>query len=186
MGLDVTERGDQETAAAGNGHGGGEASLSGLHVGLGWDESSRQSVGLQVTADRVLIRADREDKAPTQTASGLYVAKSLAAAVDGSDSGESWFVGTIVQLGPLVRRFDVRDTVLDWLTELIDEGHDIAQVELKCLRARIRNLPQEHADPLSVGDRVVFSWASGQRVAIGEDKYVVLRQDDVLGVLEGE
>ena len=143
-------------------------------------------IGLQVTQDRVLIRADREDKAPTQTASGLYVAQSLAAAVDGSDSGESWFVGTIVQLGPLVRRFDVRDTVFDWLTELIDHGHDMSVAELKALRTRIRNLPQEHVDTLKVGDRVVFSWASGRQVTIDDERYVVLRQDDVLGVLEGE
>jgi co-chaperonin GroES (HSP10) len=142
------------------------------------------SVGLQVTQDRVLIRADREDKAPQQTASGLYVAQSLAAAVDGADSGESWFCGTIVQLGPLVRRFDVRDTVLDWLQELEQVGHDISPIELKALRARIRTLPKEHIDPLSVGDRVVFSWASGQQIAIGEDRYIMLRVDDILGIVE--
>jgi co-chaperonin GroES (HSP10) len=139
---------------------------------------------LTVTQDRVLIRADREDKAPQQTASGIYLAQSLAAAVDGSDSGESWFVGTIVQLGPLVRRFDVRETVHDWLLELEQAGHDISPVELKALRMRIRALPKEHVDPLNVGDRVVFSWASGQQIAMGEDKYVLLRVDDVLGIVE--
>lgn len=144
------------------------------------------SVGLRVTQDRVLIRADREDRAPRQTASGLYVAHSLAAAVDGSDTGDSWFVGTIVQLGPLVRRFDVRDVVLDWLLELEQEGHDIAPVELRALRTRIRALPQEHIDPLAVGDRVVFSWASGQQIAIGEDKYIILRMNDILGIVEDE
>lgn len=145
------------------------------------------TVGLQVTQDRVLIRADREDKAPTQTSSGLYVAQSLAAAVDGSDSGESWFVGTIVQLGPLVRRLDVREIVLDWLQAIVDEGHSfLAVAEIKALRTRIQALPQEHIDPLAVGDRVVFSWASGQQIAIGEDKYVVLRADDILGILDDE
>lgn len=183
MGLELTERGDREIAATGH-DGAGDARLSGLHIGLGWDESPRQSLGLQVTQDRVLIRADREDKAPTQTASGLYVAQSLAAAVDGSDSGESWFVGTIVQIGPLVRRFDIRDTVFDWLTELIDHGHDMSVAELRALRIRIRALPQEHIDPLKVGDRVVFSWASGQQIAIGEDRYVLLRMDDILGIVE--
>lgn len=146
-------------------------------------ESPGQALGLTVTRDRVLIRADREDRAPQETAGGIYIAQSLAAAVDGSDSGESWFTGTIVQLGPLVRRFDVRDTVLGWLQELEQAGHDISPIELKALRARIRDLPAEHIDPLSVGDRVVFSWASGQQIAIGEDKYVLLRVDDVLAII---
>jgi co-chaperonin GroES (HSP10) len=141
---------------------------------------------LTITQDRVLIRADREDKAPKQTASGIYLAQSLAAAVDGSDLGESWFVGTIVRLGPLVRRFDVRETVHDWLLELEQHGHDISPVELKVLRMRIRALPKEHVDPLNVGDRVVFSWASGQQIAIDDDKYVVLRADDILGILSDD
>ena len=175
MGLELTERRDIEIETAGDA---GDADAA--------DEQARTTLGLQVTQDRVLIRADREDKAPQQTAGGLYTAKSLAAAVDGSDSGESWFVGTIVQLGPLVRRFDIRDMVLDWLTEMIDEGHDMAIAELKALRTRIRDLPREHIDPLTVGDRVVFSWASGQQIAIGEDKYVLLRMDDILGIVEEE
>lgn len=185
MGVETTERGsvtveadrvatdttDQRTRSNGSCDGG--------------SESARHALGLQVTHDRVLIRADREDKAPQQTASGLYVAQSLAAAVDGSDSGESWFTGTIVQLGPLVRRLDVRDIVLDWLQAIVDEGHSfLAVAEIKALRTRIRALPQEHIDPLTVGDRVVFSWASGQQITIGEDKYVVLRADDILGILD--
>jgi hypothetical protein len=88
-----------------------------------------------------------------------------------------------VQLGPLVRRFDIRDTVLDWLQELEQVGHDIAPIELKALRARIRALPAEHIDPLSVGDRVVFSWASGQQIMMDDLRYVVLRMDDILGIL---
>ena len=179
MGVDVTERGNCEIETAGTGI------ESGARADV--DESSRQPVGVRVTQDRVLIKADREDKAPTQTASGLYVAQSLAAAVDGSDLGESWFVGTIVQLGPLVRRFDVRDTVLDWLQELLDEEYHVySAAELRLLKTRIERLPSEHLDPLKVGDRVVFSWASGQQVTIDDERYVVLRQDDVLGVLEGE
>ncbi len=176
MGLEFTERRECETEATGTGIESGN--------GAGVHESERHAVGLQVTQDRVLIRADREDKAPQQTAGGIYLAQSLAAAVDGSDSGESWFVGTIVQLGPLVRRFDIRDIVMDWLQELADVGHDVSAVELKALRARVRALPQEHLDPLSVGDRVVFSWASGQQIAIGEDRFVLLRTDDILAIVE--
>jgi co-chaperonin GroES (HSP10) len=175
MGASVTERGNCQAEAT---------EFGGGIVAPAVDEPAGASVGLTVTQDRVLIRADREDRAPQQTASGIYLAQSLAAAVDGSDSGESWFVGTIVQLGPAVRRFDVRETVHDWLLELEQVGHDISPVELKALRMRIRALPKECVDPLNVGDRVVFSWASGQQIAVGEDRYVLLRVDDVLGIVE--
>jgi co-chaperonin GroES (HSP10) len=49
---------------------------------------------------RVVIRADREDRSPETLDSGLVVAKTLAAAVEGSDVEDSWFVGTVVGLGP--------------------------------------------------------------------------------------
>jgi co-chaperonin GroES (HSP10) len=48
---------------------------------------------------RVVIQADVEDRAPEATSSGLMVAKTLAAAVEGSDVEDSWFVGTVVGLG---------------------------------------------------------------------------------------
>ena len=60
------------------------------------------SVPFRPLGDRVVIRADVEDRAPEQTESGLLTAKTLAAAVEGSDQEESWFVGTVVALGPLV------------------------------------------------------------------------------------
>ena len=148
------------------------------------DLLNQQSVGLRVTDDRVLIKADREEQAPAQTDSGLYLAVSLAAAVDGSDEADSWFVGTVVQLGPKVNRFEVKPVVLGWLQELEDVGHDLAPIELKALRARINTLPSEHLDPLRVGDRVVFSWASGQQVTIEGERYLILRESEVLAVLE--
>jgi len=49
---------------------------------------------------RVVIKADVEDHAPETLASGLVTATSLAAAVEGSDAEDSWFVGTVVGLGP--------------------------------------------------------------------------------------
>lgn len=149
-------------------------------------ESPRPSLGLRVTDDRVLIRADREDHAPTQTASGLYTAPSLAAAVEGTDEAESWFVGTIVQVGPQVNRLDHRRVMLRWLVELEDEGHDIAVAEIRALRQRMEDLPAEMPDPLMVGHRVTFSWAAGQQVAVDSDKFLIMRASDVLAVLEDE
>jgi co-chaperonin GroES (HSP10) len=186
MAVELTDRGISAIEAAGSGayqHPNLEAAF---FTECGGDESPRQSLGLRVTEDRVLIKADREEHAPEQTASGLYVASSMAAAVDGSDAGESWFVGTIVQLGPLVNYLDVRSRVVRWLTELEDEGHDILPAEIRVLRERVEALPRQMPDPLNVGDRVTFSWASGQQIAVGEDKYLIMRAGDVLAVLENE
>jgi co-chaperonin GroES (HSP10) len=92
---------------------------------------------------RVVIKADIDDHAPETLASGLVTATTLAAAIDGSDKSDSWFVGTVVGLGP-----------------------------------------ERSADPIVVGDRVVFSWAAGQQLTIEGEKYVVLHHSEVLAVLE--
>ena len=138
----------------------------------------------------MLIRADRDDHVPQQTASGLVTATSLAAAVEGADPADSWFVGTIVQLGPLVNRIDVRQTVLRWLREIAagacDDGTGWCPVDLRTLRHRIEAIPQETPDPLRVGDRVTFSWAAGQQITIATDRFLILRASEILAVVEDE
>jgi len=108
------------------------------------------SVPLRPLGDRVLIKADVEDHAPEATASGLTIAKTMAAAVEGADREDSWFVGTIVACGP--------------------------QVNDPNLKPR--------PDPLHVGDRVTFSWATGQQVKVGDERFIIMRSKDVLAVLE--
>lgn len=102
------------------------------------------SLPFRPLGDRVVIKADREERAPETLDSGLVVAKTLAAAVEGTDAEESWFVGTIVGLGPFV----------------------------------------DQRDPIHIGDRVCFSWASGQQITVDADKYLVMSARDVLAVLE--
>jgi chaperonin GroES len=36
------------------------------------------------------------------------------------------------------------------------------------------------------GDVVIFSWQSGQEITVDGVKYLLMREDDLLGVLEGE
>ena len=132
----------------------------------------------------MLIKADEEDHAPVATDSGLFLATTLAAAVEGEDVGESWFVGTIVQLGPKVNKLNHRGTLIRWILEMESEGHDIAVVELAQLRRRIEDLPEETPEPLRIGDRVCFSWASGQQITVDGDVHLILRASDVLAVLE--
>lgn len=43
-----------------------------------------------------------------------------------------------------------------------------------------------HAVPLvKVGDTVVFSWNVGQEIQIEDDRYLLMRESDLLAVLEG-
>lgn len=62
--------------------------------------TERPTLPFRPLGPRVVIKADVEDYTPVETASGLVTAKTLAAAVEGSDAEESWFVGTVVGLGP--------------------------------------------------------------------------------------
>ena len=185
MGVGVTERGDGAAEAAGAGliaPGTRTPSRDRDHGSR--DESPRHALSLRVTADRVLLRADREDHAPTQAVSGLYTASSLAAAVNGEDAADSWFVGTIVQVGPMVNHFDLRKFVLRRLYDMEHCGHDLCTAEIRAVREQIEAVPCECPEPLRVGNRVTFSWASGQQITLDSEKYLILRAGDVLGVLE--
>lgn len=130
------------------------------------------SVPFTPLGDRVVIQADVEDHAPQETASGLLTAKTLSAAVEGSDVEDSWFVGTVVALGPLVNRFDLRS----YLRHQRSRG--VVPVD------ELLALPAEYPDPVQLGDRVVFSWASGQQITIDGEKFLIMPARDVLAVLD--
>ena len=57
------------------------------------------TLSLRVLGDRVLVRPDVNDNAPIQTATGVYLAKTLAAAVTGEDPTSSVHRGTVVESG---------------------------------------------------------------------------------------
>ena len=132
----------------------------------------------------MLIRADREDHAPQATESGILLAPTMAAAVEGEDSAESWFTGTIVQVGPLVTTRDVRKLLCRWLLALEGEGHDVTVLEIAQLRQRIEAMKVDMPEPLMVGQRVAFSWQAGHALTVDGEHYVVLRAGEVLAVLE--
>lgn len=141
---------------------------------------------LRPLGDRVIIQADVEDRAPTATAAGVFVAKTLAAAVEGDDAEDSWFVGTVVAVGPLVQSFQARPYLRRRLREWIDAGHPIATKELAQALAQLDACPEDTPEPIRVGDRVTFSWASGQQITIDETRYLIMRAADVLAVLNPE
>lgn len=137
-----------------------------------------------VLGSRVLIQADRDDRAPVTTASGLVTATTLAAAVTGQDATESWYVGTVIQVGPRVQPFCVRPLAIRRLRDLESAGHDIAQAEIRALRRDLELAPDDQRDPVRVGDRVIFSWMAGQEVRIDQERYLVLQADEVLAKLD--
>lgn len=186
MGVGVTERGDRTIEAAGGpAIGNRDFAAVDARNGVG-DGTTRESLGLRVTEDRVLIRADRDSWAPSATDAGVYLATSLAAAIEGEDEQESSYVGTIVQIGPLVNRLNHRRAILRRVLELEDTGHDIALAEIRALREWIEELPAEMPDPLQVGQRVTFTSSAGHSMTVDGESYVVLRASDVLAVLEEE
>lgn len=144
-----------------------------------------ETLPLRPYGDRVLIQADEETHAPTRTAAGILTATTLASAVDGEDRRPSWFVGTVVAIGPEVQTFEIRPFVLRRLQELVDEiGDKVAEQEIVALRREIEALPTCAPETVHVGDRVTFSWASGQQITVDGTPYLILRVSEILGVLE--
>lgn len=135
------------------------------------------SVPFTPTGDRVVVKADIETRAPDTLESGLVTALTLAAAVEGSDAEESWFVGTVIAVGPMVNRFEVRPYLRRRCQEL---GRAVLTMD------DLDALPAECPDPVKVGDRVTFSWASGHQLTADGERYLILRAGDVLAVLESE
>ena len=139
--------------------------------------------------DRVVIMADREDQAPLARPSGLYTATSLESAVTGRDEADSWFVGRIVGIGPLVNHLDHRRLICARLETMQQLSRSLNQDTIPIdavtrLAHQIQRLPDECPDPLRVGDHVTFSWASGQQMTIDGERYLIMHAKDVLAILD--
>lgn len=126
-------------------------------------------------ADRVLIRPSEQ---PTQTASGLHLA-------------EHWKpeqTGTIVATGVCShpRKDDAHELAqkLDTmaLTSYPDFHRDRIQAAAKLLRGLTAREPE-----VKVGDYVLFGWSAGQEVWVdtGAERYLLMRESDILAVIEG-
>lgn len=147
------------------------------------------TVPLRVLGARVLIEPDREDLSPQQAASGLYTARTLGAAVTGSDEAESWYSGIVVALGDgLTGPFDVRPYVLRRLDELIAHPtfHCTPTVDTMALRDDVAALPVDKVSEIQIGDAVTFASTAGQSIEIDGTPYLILDVDEILGVLSPE
>jgi co-chaperonin GroES (HSP10) len=133
----------------------------------------------------VLIKPDIEEQKPEQTASGLYLAKTLEAAATGEDAREAWYTGVVVAFGEERPVFDVRPYVKRRLNEALDATSylDLA-TDITALYNDLETLPAERVRDVAIGDHVTFSARAGQELDIDGDSYLIMNETDILGVLE--
>lgn len=140
---------------------------------------------LRVLGDRVLIRPDVEDRRVEQADSGLYTAPTLAAAVTGEDTTIWYTSGTVVQLGEWPT--DVKAWALTRLWAIEHECAAVVSVkEITAIRRALEDLPAQRVRDLAVGDRVTFSVQAGQDVTVNGEPFVIMREQDILAVVEPE
>jgi len=128
-------------------------------------------VNLRPLGDRILVKPEPQ---ASMTDSGLHL-------VEHAKPDE---MGTVVAVGfarhPLK---DDAENVAEWLeTEAIEAGHDSYFARgAELLRNLVRKEPS-----VKVGDTVLFSWASGQELTLndGAERYILLKESDLLAVLE--
>lgn len=95
-------------------------------------------------------------------------------------------MGTVVAVGYARHpRKDDAEALADWLEYDVDSDRsgdrDWYVVRAKLVRDLVRKEPC-----VQVGDTVLFSWASGQELTVndGQERYLLLREEDLLAVLE--
>jgi len=114
---------------------------------------------------RVLVSPEAE---PDQTASGLHLVHHAKPEVAGVVVAVGRPSEDAADLVAVLER--VRDlSVFDSLANEIDE-------------ALLVHRPRPLA--VAVGDRVVFSWAVGQELRVGGERYLIIHEDDLLAVME--
>lgn len=143
------------------------------------------NIPIRVCGPRVLIKPDIEEQKPEQTASGLYLAKTLEAAATGEDAREAWYTGVVVAFGEERPVFDVRPYVKRRLNEALDATSylDLA-TDITALYNDLETLPAERVRDVAIGDHVTFSARAGQELDIDGDSYLIMNETDILGVLE--
>ena len=132
---------------------------------------------LQPLGDRVVIKPDVP---PDTTESGLHLVQDW----------KPENCGAIVAVG--TPRHPLRDVAEDLAARLRKYAHqdyyrwdDQQDVTMTDAATLLLDLAQREPQ-VKVGDVVVFSWQSGQEVIIDGVKHLLMREDDLLGVLEGE
>lgn len=138
---------------------------------------------LKVLGDRVLVKPDVLENAPETMETGLVVAKSLAAAVTGADTTTSVSRGTVIAVGrPRHPLHDVAEDLARRLerTPWVDDS-DTVRDAAQMLRDLVRRQPC-----CAIGDDVLLSPDAGQQIAIENETYILMHEDEVLAIVEPE
>lgn len=137
---------------------------------------------LRVLGDRVLIRPDEEPNAPEVLDSGLVTARSLQAAVGGHDTVTSVTRGSVVAVGQ--PRHPLREVAVDLATRLERSTAYWPDGLVKDAAQLLRDLTGREP-AVKPGDDVLFAAQSGQDVTIAENRYIILREHELLAVING-
>lgn len=143
------------------------------------------TVPVKVLGDRVLVKPDVIDNAPETTASGIVLAKSMAAALTGEDKTTSVSRGTVIAIGrprhPLYVEALALAAKLDAVCcrSLADDERVSDAAHL--LRDLVRRQPCS-----AVGDDVLFSHDAGQQITLEGEVYILLHEDELLAIVEPE
>lgn len=133
---------------------------------------------------KVLIQPDVEAQAIETHDSGLLLAKTMAAAVEGEDARDSWYTGTVIAVNRCDLDFDVRPYLRRHLVDLLDAAtYEDAMNGIGQLIRDIDTLPKVRERGFAIGDAVTFSARAGQEVTIDGTTYLIMDDRDILGVL---
>ncbi len=116
---------------------------------------------LRPLGDRVLIKPEVN---PEQTDSGLWL----------SEHRKPEQAGTVVAVGTPVH--PQRDALEEVIEKLVIDPPEVA-----FLRSLVARAPL-----VQVGDYVLFGWNVGQEVLIDAERYLLMRESDILAVVEEE
>ena len=143
-------------------------------------------IPLRVLGDRVLVKPDVNTNAPVQTEAGVFLAKSLAAAVTGEDPTKSVHRGTVVGVGTPRHPLYLEASTLAGKLEAYHScpgplGDELVEDAAQLLRDLIRRQPC-----VAVGDDVLFSHDAGQETVIDGEPLVILHEHELLAIVEPE
>lgn len=120
---------------------------------------------LRPLGDRVLIKPDKN---PEQTESGLHLVEHR----------KPENMGTVVAVGPCPHPLKHEaSTLAERLERCYDD--EIITDAANMLRDVTRREPS-----VKVGDDVIFSWTSGQELFVDDERYLLMREGDILAVVE--
>lgn len=145
------------------------------------------TVPFRVLGDRVLVRPDVNANAPVKTDAGIYVAKSLVAAVTGEDATRSVHRGTVIAVGNPKHPLQHEAVTLAGTVEKYARMGETPTREEAFVDAAhlLRDLVRRHPC-CRVGDDILFSHDAGQELTLDGETYIILHESELLAIVEPE